>query len=112
MVTNHSTGHGTKAFLSTYAPIDAHTVDVNFSFMCPTSTPDDPSGERSLATAQATVTLFAQDIPIWENKIYKATPLFCDGDKVASQYRRWVRQFYPDAGPDAAVSSSGTPART
>jgi|GEM_PF-46285 len=96
VVTNHSTGHGTKAFLSTYTPIDANTLDVNFSFMTPKSTPDDPTGERSLASAQATVTLFAQDIPIWENKVYCPTPLFCDGDKVASQYRRWVRQFYAE----------------
>jgi 3-Ketosteroid 9alpha-hydroxylase C-terminal domain len=76
--------------------------------MTPTCTPDDSTGERSLASAQATVTLFAQDIPIWENKGYRPTPLFCDGDKVASQYRRWVRRFYPDAD----VRLSGTPART
>ena len=95
VVTNHSTGHGTKAFWSTYTPIDAEHSEVNFSFMTPTATPDDPTGERSLASAQATVSLFQQDIPIWENKIYRSMPLLCDGDGEISRFRRWARQFYP-----------------
>jgi 3-ketosteroid 9alpha-monooxygenase subunit A len=91
---SRSTGHGTKTYLTTYTPIDDEFVDVNFSFMTPRSTPDDPAGERSVRSAQATGLLFEQDIPIWENKTYRHKPLFCDGDGVLSQFRVWVRQFY------------------
>lgn len=37
-----------------------------------------------------------QDVPIWENKIYRDQPVLCDGDGPIMQYRRWVRQFYRD----------------
>ena len=35
-----------------------------------------------------------QDIPIWENKIYRDSPILCDGDGPVSQYRKWFKQFY------------------
>lgn len=99
---NRSTGHGMKSFVSTYTPIDEETVETNFSFMTPRSTADDPTGERSAASARATALLFEQDIPIWENKVYRPTPLLCDGDNMLSRYRVWMRQFY---GPDASHES-------
>ncbi|MBH8561914.1 aromatic ring-hydroxylating dioxygenase subunit alpha [Nostoc sp. CENA67] len=37
-----------------------------------------------------------QDIPIWENKLYRPQPLLCDRDGPIMQYRQWVRQFYSD----------------
>lgn len=35
-----------------------------------------------------------QDIPIWENKIYREDPILCDGDGPIAQYRKWFKQFY------------------
>ena len=35
-----------------------------------------------------------QDIPIWENKIYRDSPMLCDGDGPIAQYRKWFKQFY------------------
>jgi nitrite reductase/ring-hydroxylating ferredoxin subunit len=99
IVVNHSAGFGTKAFVSNYTPIDEGSLEVNFSFMTPASTDDDPTGERSRASALATVNLFAQDIPIWEHKTYRPTPLLCDGDVPIGRYRRWARQFYPAGVP-------------
>ena len=40
---------------------------------------------------------FTKDIPIWENKRYRATPLLCDGDGPIGEFRRWCLQFYPEA---------------
>ena len=37
-----------------------------------------------------------QDIPIWENKIYRSEPLLCDGDGPIAAFRRWAKQFYLD----------------
>ena len=35
-----------------------------------------------------------QDIPIWEHKICRSSPILCDGDGPIAQYRRWFSQFY------------------
>ncbi|HSB94806.1 MAG TPA: Rieske 2Fe-2S domain-containing protein [Spongiibacteraceae bacterium] len=35
-----------------------------------------------------------QDIPIWENKIYRAKPQLCNGDGPIAQFRKWASQFY------------------
>ena len=39
-----------------------------------------------------------EDIPIWEHKIYRPAPTLCDGDGPIPEFRRWCRQFYPEAG--------------
>ncbi len=105
---NRSTGHGSKSFFTNYTPVDEHTVETNFSFMTPRSQPDDPTGELSLASAVATTKLFEQDIPIWEHKIYRSTPLLCDGDHMISRYRIWARQFYPSMNdPDNNTGTTG-----
>ena len=39
-----------------------------------------------------------QDVPIWENKLYRTQPLLSDADGAIMQYRRWARQFYPSPG--------------
>lgn len=91
---NRSTGQGTKVFYSNYTPIEPELLEVNFSFMTPRSTADDPTGERSARSARGTVMAFEQDIPIWEHKIHRRVPLLCDGDGAMSQFRVWMRQFY------------------
>jgi 3-ketosteroid 9alpha-monooxygenase subunit A len=40
---------------------------------------------------------FEDDIRIWETKLYRETPVLCDGDGPISQLRRWYRQFYVTA---------------
>ncbi len=37
-----------------------------------------------------------EDIPIWNNKAYRAQPLLCDGDGPISQFRKWFSQFYAE----------------
>jgi hypothetical protein len=37
------------------------------------------------------------DIPIWEHKVYLASPTLCDGDGPIHQFRKWFSQFYADA---------------
>lgn len=36
---------------------------------------------------------FAQDIPIWNGKIYKNKPVLAEGDEGIQRFRRWYRQF-------------------
>ena len=37
---------------------------------------------------------FAQDIPIWENKIHLEHPLLVEGEAEIALLRRWAAQFY------------------
>ena len=34
------------------------------------------------------------DFPIWEHKIYREKPVFCQADNTLVMFRKWVRQFY------------------
>ena len=56
-----------------------------------------------------------QDIPIWEHKICRPTPILCDGDGPIAKYRRWFSQFYAEgqqsseaAIPDALRQPAST----
>jgi 3-ketosteroid 9alpha-monooxygenase subunit A len=51
---------------------------------------------------------FTQDVPIWENKIYRDRPPLTRVDGPVAQYRRWFRQFYSgwDASNGAADRTS------
>ena len=37
---------------------------------------------------------FGEDMPMWENKIYREKPQLCNGDGPISQFRKWAEQFY------------------
>lgn len=56
---------------------------------------------------------FAKDFPIWENKRYLTRPLLAKGDGPVGIYRRWCRQFYPEADavePASEPSTASEPA--
>jgi hypothetical protein len=35
-----------------------------------------------------------EDVPIWEEKVYQANPVLCDGDGPITRNRKWFEQFY------------------
>ena len=37
----------------------------------------------------------SQDIPVWNSKCYIEKPVLAEGDGPIMQYRKWVKQFYP-----------------
>ena len=34
-----------------------------------------------------------EDVPIWENKIYRPQPVLCAGEKTIMTFRKWSSQF-------------------
>ena len=36
----------------------------------------------------------SQDIPIWENKVYRDHPVLTRSERPILEHRRWARQFY------------------
>lgn len=53
------------------------------------------------------VSQWANDIDIWENKVYLDKPALVKGDGPVHRMRRWYRQFYPETrGPTEAGAES------
>ena len=44
---------------------------------------------------------FAQDVAIWQDKIYRSDPILCDGDGSINKLRRWYERFYQPAQAQA-----------
>ena len=57
---------------------------------------EDEAATESISELNDKVTnlQFSQDVPIWENKIYRERPIITKVDGPVAQYRRWFRQFY------------------
>ena len=37
---------------------------------------------------------YLEDVAIWEHKLYRETPMLCEGDGPIPKLRRWYKQFY------------------
>jgi hypothetical protein len=56
-----------------------------------------PLDSLLLRFARATAkTAIMADIPIWENKIYRTTPMLAQGDGPIIKFRKWAGQFYEE----------------
>jgi nitrite reductase/ring-hydroxylating ferredoxin subunit len=87
-------------FLSSTTPIDEDNVHVRWIFSAPLS-----NGEGSVDAAAASFLAgVSQDIPIWENKLYRDPPVITKTEKLILEHRRWAQQFYSnlDAQKDNA----------
>lgn len=78
----------------TQTPVDDERTEITIAFSMVAL--DDPAASAAIAELNAQVTneQFTQDVPIWENKIYRERPPLTAVDGPVTQYRRWFRQFY------------------
>ncbi len=76
-------------FLSSVTPIDEDNVHARWRFTVTKNAA--AAGELFIQSMQAGV---MQDVPIWENKVYRERPVLCDGDGPIAEFRRWAKQFY------------------
>jgi nitrite reductase/ring-hydroxylating ferredoxin subunit len=80
----------------TQTPIDEEFTEVNLAFSMK-ALPDEKATESiSELNDRITNEQFAQDVPIWEHKVYRERPMITKIDGPVLQYRRWFRQFYSD----------------
>ncbi|MCK9926327.1 Rieske 2Fe-2S domain-containing protein [Frankia sp. Mgl5] len=81
---------GYTTFVSSTTPIDEENVHVRWIFTSPRSL-----GEQAAERASRSFTDgISQDLPIWENKIYKDPPVLRPSEKAVTEQRRWCQQFY------------------
>ena len=77
-------------FLSSTTPIDENNVHVRWIFTSPKANGDD----AALQAAESFCAGVSQDIPIWENKLYRDPPIITKTEKLILEHRRWSAQFY------------------
>ena len=83
---------GMLTFVSSVTPIDDDNVHVRWLFAVPAE-----SGEKSARFfAEQFTSGVSQDIPIWENKIYRPLPVLTKGESGIIAHRNWSRQFYSE----------------
>lgn len=83
-------------FLSSTTPIDAGNVHVRWVFTAPRA-----NGEHAARDAADSFCAgVSQDIPIWENKVYRDPPVITKTEKLILEHRRWSQQFYSDPDGD------------
>jgi nitrite reductase/ring-hydroxylating ferredoxin subunit len=82
-------GAGLYLFSST-APIDRHRT-VSHWMLTATKNMVDLVGEEWFKGVTGGL---QDDMRIWENKIHRADPVFCEADKLLVEFRRWAKQFY------------------
>jgi nitrite reductase/ring-hydroxylating ferredoxin subunit len=79
-------------FVSSVTPIDNDSVHVRWFFTVPVD-----SGEKSLQFFADQFTAgVTQDIPIWENKIYRERPILTKSESGIVTHRNWCKQFYSE----------------
>ena len=87
--------------LNCHTPIDENTLHLRFGVMLKIV----GSAARTEGFAKKYVenlqTGFAEDIQIWENKLYRERPMLCDGDGAIGKLRRWYARFYEPASSAA-----------
>jgi nitrite reductase/ring-hydroxylating ferredoxin subunit len=82
-------------FISSTTPIDEETVHVRWTFVAPRA-----NGDKALHDiAHSFLSGVSQDVPIWENKIYRERPVLTRGEKTVADHRRWSQQFYSYPAP-------------
>ena len=78
----------------TQTPVDDEFTEVNLLFSMKRLPDEDATEAVSRLNDEITNLQFTQDVPIWENKIYRKRPVLTKTDGPVMQYRRWFRQFY------------------
>ncbi|XVQ08289.1 Rieske 2Fe-2S domain-containing protein [Spirillospora sp. CA-255316] len=81
---------GWTTFISSTTPIDEDNVHVRWIFTSPRSLGENAAEEAAAAFCEG----ISQDIPIWENKVYRDRPVLRPMEKEIGEHRRWSRQFY------------------
>jgi len=82
--------------LGLVTPIDDESMHLRFCFIQPKNLNATQEFIAKALTDEISRQV-EQDIPIWENKIFQANPILCDGDGPIAQFRRWFGQFYAPA---------------
>lgn len=81
------------AFISAATPVGPEHVTLRHTFFIRAPAQPGASNNVGKALVAEIIRQVEEDIPIWENKIYRARPLLSAGDRSIPMLRQWSRQF-------------------
>jgi 3-ketosteroid 9alpha-monooxygenase subunit A len=81
--------------VNAHTPIDEKSLHLRFGVMLKRIGDDKKMARYAAGYTQNLQVGFAEDVAIWENKVWRDRPTLCDGDGAMGALRRWYRQFYP-----------------
>ena len=77
-----------------HTPVNDEELDL-CSGVIVNSLTDEPLPDEFLEQYPKTAhAAFWQDVEVWQDKVYVADPILCDGDGPVNKLRRWYEQFY------------------
>ena len=82
----------------TQTPVDDELTEITLSFSMQALGDHSTTAAIGELNDRITNEQFAQDVPIWEHKVYRDRPMLTRVDGPVAQYRRWFRQFYSGPG--------------
>lgn len=87
------TGITDVTFISAAVPVGPEHVTLRHSFFA--RMPSTPGASTNVIKALVAeiIRQVEEDIPIWENKIYRPKPLFSPEERAIPAFRHWSRQF-------------------
>lgn len=77
-----------------HTPVDHEYVDLCYGLKLFRDPALSDTDEIAMEYAKAAQTSFAEDIEIWEDKVYRDKPLLCEEDGEIFQLREWYSQFF------------------
>jgi phenylpropionate dioxygenase-like ring-hydroxylating dioxygenase large terminal subunit len=102
----HFTGLIETLLLTTITPIDDEYVDARFTFTVKKLPDEGATRTVGLGFIDELSRQVAEDIRVWESKVYVERPVLVAEDAAISHFRRWARQFYVDGGKEPAQRSA------
>ena len=93
---------GAVTFISSTTPIDEQAVHVRWIFTAPRAAGPTAATDAADSFCEGV----SQDIPIWENKVYRSRPVLTRTERPIIEHRRWARQFYSNYDEVDAVDDT------
>lgn len=88
------TGIVDVVFITAATPLNEEEIDLRFTFTYKKESEQGAMDKVGQALIEEICSQLEEDIPIWENKIYRANASFTVGDAPVVALRKWSRQFY------------------
>jgi nitrite reductase/ring-hydroxylating ferredoxin subunit len=87
-------GLGRSCTVLTVTPIDGELVDARYTFFVETDAETGEMSRMGLGLVKEFCRQIEQDIPIWENKIYRHRPQLAPGENAINEFRTWAQRSY------------------
>jgi nitrite reductase/ring-hydroxylating ferredoxin subunit len=99
-------GLGRSCTVLTVTPIDGEYVDARYTFFVLTEPETGEMTRMGLGFVRDFCKQIEQDIPIWENKVFRDRPQLARGESAITEFRAWAVQSYERESSEESTPAS------